>query len=142
LKIEQVSAVADEVFVLKMTATNTIPVLRIFDYAKAIEFYVEWLGFEVEFEHRFEENAPVYIEVRKGGIVLHLSEHYGDASPGSSVFIWCTALKVYQESLLAKKYKYYRPSLEETFYGSWCMKVLDPFGNKLLFNEKRETPIR
>jgi hypothetical protein len=29
-----------------MTGTKVIPVLRIFDYKKAIEFYIDWLGFE------------------------------------------------------------------------------------------------
>lgn len=30
-----------------------IPILRIFDQAKAREFYLGFLGFEPEFEHRF-----------------------------------------------------------------------------------------
>jgi len=34
--------------------TRTIPTLRIFDSAKAREFYVGFLGFKVDFEHRFE----------------------------------------------------------------------------------------
>jgi catechol 2,3-dioxygenase-like lactoylglutathione lyase family enzyme len=31
-----------------------IPILRIFDEAKARAFYVDWLGFKVDWEHRFE----------------------------------------------------------------------------------------
>jgi catechol 2,3-dioxygenase-like lactoylglutathione lyase family enzyme len=42
-----------------MTIERTIPILRIFDYQKTIEFYVDWLGFEIVWEHRFEENTPV-----------------------------------------------------------------------------------
>ena len=115
---------------------RVIPIIRIFDYKKAIEFYVEWLGFKIEWEHTFEENTPVYMEVVKDGITLHLSEHHGDASPGARVFIWCTGLKEYHKELIDKKYKYNRPGLEETFYGSWEVTVYDPFGNKLSFNEK------
>ncbi len=33
------------------------PILRIFDEAKAREFYVDFLGFTVDFEHRFEPGA-------------------------------------------------------------------------------------
>jgi len=29
-----------------MKAEKVIPVLRIFDYNKAIEFYIDWLGFK------------------------------------------------------------------------------------------------
>ena len=39
-----------------MKAEKVIPVLRIFDYNKAIEFYVDWLGFKVEWEHHFEDS--------------------------------------------------------------------------------------
>nr|WP_317168533.1 glyoxalase superfamily protein [Chryseobacterium sp. LAM-KRS1] len=30
-----------------MRAEQVIPVLRIFDYNKTIEFYIDWLGFEI-----------------------------------------------------------------------------------------------
>jgi hypothetical protein len=39
--------------------------------------------------------------------------------------------------MIDKKYKYNRPGFDETFYGSWCVEVIDPFGNKILFNEKK-----
>ena len=40
------------------TFTRTIPTLRIFDSAKAREFYVGFPGFKVDFEHRFEPDLP------------------------------------------------------------------------------------
>ena len=49
---------------------------------KAREFYIEFLGFAVDWEHRFEGVAPVYMQVSRGNLVLHLSEHHGDACPG------------------------------------------------------------
>ena len=63
------------------------PILRIFDIAKAREFYVGFLGFEVQWEHRFDDNAPLYMAVGRDGCVLHLSEHHGDGSPGIAVRI-------------------------------------------------------
>lgn len=120
-----------------MEVQQTIPILRIFDYSKAIEFYIDWLGFTIEWENRFEENTPVYMEISRGNLRLHLSEHHGDASPGSTVFIWCTGLKDFHQELINKNYKYNRPGLDETFYGSWCVKVNDPFYNVISFNEKK-----
>jgi catechol 2,3-dioxygenase-like lactoylglutathione lyase family enzyme len=121
-----------------MNVTRTIPVLRIFDYEKAKEFYIDWLGFEIAWEHRFDENAPVYTEVSRDGITLHLSEHHGDATPGAKVFVWCTGLREYHKILNDKKYKYNRPGLKRSFYKSWCMDVTDPFANRISFNEKTE----
>lgn len=119
-----------------MQSKKVIPVLRIFDYKKAIEFYVDWLGFAIAWEHTFEDNAPIYMEVVKDGITLHLTEHHGDASPGSNVFIWVEGLKAYHQELINKEYKYNKPGMEKTFYDAWCVMVNDPFGNKISFNEK------
>ena len=119
-----------------MKVEKVIPMLRIFDYDKAIEFYVDWLGFKVIFEHTFHEGAPKYLEVEKDGIVFHLSEHHGDGTPGSQVFIWCEGVKEYHTELINKKYKYNRPGLEKTFYGALTFRVNDPFNNKISFNEK------
>lgn len=119
-----------------MQVEKTIPVLRIFDYAKAIEFYVDWLGFKIEWEHHFDENSPVYMEVSKGNLTLHLSEHHGDSTPGAHVFVWCNGVEAYHKELIDKKYKYNRPGLEKTFYDALAFTVNDPFGNKISFNEK------
>lgn len=121
-----------------MKAIKTIPMLRIFDYKKAIEFYVSWLGFAVNWEHRFEENMPVYLEVEKDGITLHLSEHHGDGTPGSHVFIWCEGVKEYYKELMGKPYKYNHPGLDKTFYGALTFIATDPFNNRISFNEKIE----
>lgn len=117
---------------------QTIPILRIFDVAKAKEFYVEFLGFTVEWEHTFDSNAPVYMQVRRGELVFHLSEHHGDACPGSTVLVWMTGIRDYCAELNAKQYKYYRPGVEKTFYDALCMEVADPFGNKIRFHERLE----
>lgn len=119
-----------------MKAQQVIPILRIFDYQKTIEFYIDWLGFEIVWEHHFEENTPVYMEVKKDDIILHLSEHHGDGTPGSRVFIWAEGITDYHKELIDKKYKYNRPGLEKTFYNAISFTVDDPFGNKIIFNEK------
>jgi hypothetical protein len=114
---------------------KTIPILRIFDYGKAIEFYVNWLGFNIDWEHKYENDLPVYLQVSKEGIVLHLTEHHGDCSPGARVYIEYKGLKEYHTELIGKKYKYGRPGLEGAFWKDKCMEVIDPFFNKLTFNE-------
>jgi Glyoxalase superfamily protein len=80
---------------------------------------------------------PKYIEIVREGVTIHLSEHHGDSTPGTRVFFWCSGLKEYHKMLIEKKYKNNRPGIEETFYGSWCVEVIDLFGNRLSFNEKK-----
>lgn len=70
-----------------------IPVLRIYDIAKAKEFYVDFLGFAIDWEHRYGPDFPLYMQVSRGGLKLHLSEHYGDGTPGSVVYIAAAILR-------------------------------------------------
>lgn len=115
---------------------STIPVLRIFDVAKARDFYVGFLGFTVDWEHRFDEKAPVYMQVSRDGMVLHLTEHHGDCCPGSTVFVWMTGIDSFHARITSRGYGYMRPSIEPTFYNSRCVEVIDPFGNRIRFNEQ------
>jgi catechol 2,3-dioxygenase-like lactoylglutathione lyase family enzyme len=66
---------------------KTTPILRIFDEAKAKEFYVAFLGFHVDWEHRFEPALSLYMQVSGDACVLHLSEHHGDCCPGAAMRI-------------------------------------------------------
>jgi uncharacterized glyoxalase superfamily protein PhnB len=118
---------------------KTTPILRIFDEAKAKEFYIDFLGFRVDWEHRFEEGLPVYMQISKDGCTIHLSEHHGDCSPGAAMRIETNALEAFQQELLAKGYKYARPGIQERPWGSRDMAVVDPFGNRLTFTSAINT---
>jgi hypothetical protein len=52
---------------------DAIPILRIFSVEKAKEFYVDFLGFTIDWEHRFDDNAPLYAQVSRAGLKLHLA---------------------------------------------------------------------
>ena len=116
---------------------RTTPILRMFDEAKAREFYVNFLGFKIDWEHRFEPGLPLYMQVSRDGCVLHLSEHYGDASPGATIRIEVDDLEAYHAQLTARQYKYYRPGLQDQEWGTREMTVQDGFGNKLIFFRTR-----
>ncbi|PZA10694.1 VOC family protein [Rhodopseudomonas palustris] len=111
------------------------PTLRMFDTAKAREFYLDFLGFSVVFEHRFEPALPLFMRVRLDEAELNLSEHHGDASPGASVTIATSGLAEYRAVLLAKAYGYARPGLVNQPWGDTTMTVTDPFFNRLIFSE-------
>ncbi|MCW1912091.1 VOC family protein [Luteolibacter sp. GHJ8] len=114
-----------------------IPVLRSFDEAKTKEFYVDFLGFRVDWEHRFETGTPLYMQVSRGSCVLHISEHFGDSTPGAGIRIEVAELASYLDGLRAKSYRHARPG--EAQLQPWGLReitISDPSGNRLtLYSE-------
>ena len=88
---------------------QVVPILRIFEVAKAREFYVGFLGFKVDWEHRFNKTSPLYMQISRRKLVLHLSEHHGDCCPGSTVFVRMTGLRAFHREIIAGGYKYNKP---------------------------------
>ncbi len=116
-----------------MPLGRTTPIFRMFDETKAKEFYIDFLGFTVTFEHRFEPGLPLYMGVSRDACTIHLSEHHGDGSPGSHVRIECDDLIAFHALLIAKSYSYGRPGIQETPWKTREVSVHDPFGNRLTF---------
>jgi catechol 2,3-dioxygenase-like lactoylglutathione lyase family enzyme len=119
---------------------SVIPTFRIYSLDKAREFYVDFLGCKVDWEHRFEDSAPVYMQVSRGGLVLHLSEHHGDGTPGSVAYVRMSGVKELQRELNDKKYRHNRPGLQVQDWGMVEVQVVDPFNNRITFGEPTEKP--
>ena len=51
------------------------------------------------------------------------------------MFVWMTEIEEFHREITVKRYKYLRPGIETTFYDSQCVEVIDPFGNRIRFNE-------
>jgi uncharacterized glyoxalase superfamily protein PhnB len=118
---------------------QTIPILRIFDEEKAKEFYLGFLGMKLDWEHRFEPGFPIYMQVSKGNLVFHLSEHSGDCTPGSKVFVNVKDLDSLYGEVSSQPYKYNKPAIERAPWGDRGFTVTDPFSNRVLFNEPSNT---
>jgi len=118
---------------------GVVPALRMFDPPKTLEFYVDFLGFKIDWEHRFSSDLPLYLQISMKDIVLHLSEHYGDATPGAKVFIHMKGIAKFQAALSAKKYRFAKPGLVGEPYGATTMTVYDPASNRLVFSESDES---
>ncbi|ASY68079.1 glyoxalase superfamily protein [Sinorhizobium fredii] len=116
---------------------QAVPIVRIFDVAKAQEFYLGFLGFTVDWEHRYGDDFPLYTQVSRSGLKLHLSEHAGDATPGGNMCVYMRGIRAFHKELLAKNYRYMRPGLEDE--GTRLeLTVIDPFNNRIRFMELKE----
>ncbi|HEY2554803.1 MAG TPA: glyoxalase superfamily protein [Candidatus Cybelea sp.] len=114
---------------------RVVPILRILDVAKAKEFYCDFLGFQIDWEHYFAADLPLYAQISRDDAILHLSEHFGDGTFGAHIRIETPGLRAYQEALLEKKYRHSRPGVRKQEWGEISMAIADPFGNVLTFYE-------
>jgi uncharacterized glyoxalase superfamily protein PhnB len=124
-------------------ANATIPVLRIFSVDKALQFYVEFLGFSLDFGGPVEgEGTPFYGQITRCGTSVHLTEHQYDPSPGATILVWMSGLDALYAELDRRRREVpvwgpavWTPEIEEAPWGARVLTVGDPFGNHLRFNE-------
>ncbi len=117
-------------------APRVIPILRTFPGEEARRFYLDFLGFTLDWEHRFSEGMPLYQQVSRRGCVLHLSEHHGDATPGSAVRIEISDVRRLQRDLAESPVYPLRIGLDSQPRGD-DLAVPDPFGNRIIFHTPR-----
>jgi hypothetical protein len=117
---------------------SSIPVLRMLDEAKARAFYLDYLGYEVDWEHRFSPQipgSPLYMQISHGDSVLHLNGHTDKDAPTSEVRISVKRLEAYCEFFRAKAAGSEKPEVVDPRYTGrkTDMNIYDPFGNLLVF---------
>ena len=117
---------------------RAVPIFRIFSLEKAREFYVDFLGFTVDWEARFEPDSPVYMQMSRGELLVHLSEHHGDSTPGSHAYVITTGVRYLHRELNDKNYRHNRPGLQQQEWGMLEVTVTDPFNNRITFGEPTE----
>lgn len=72
---------------MAVMAEQLVPILKVADAEEAVAWYAR-LGFSREFEHRYSDDFPAYVGLRRGDIGIHLSEHVGDATPDTLLYLW------------------------------------------------------
>ncbi|MBY6312313.1 bleomycin resistance family protein [Rhodococcus kroppenstedtii] len=113
-----------------------VPVLRVYDEAAARQFYCDYLGFAVDFEHRFAPDLPLYLRVARGGVQLDLSQHHGDGTPGTVVWLPTVDIAAFHRELRRRDHlTTMRPGIDRSAPGGPTVELLDPFDNALRFCE-------
>jgi catechol 2,3-dioxygenase-like lactoylglutathione lyase family enzyme len=112
-----------------------VPVLRVMSLDLALPFYVGYLGFRLDWTHRFGPGSPAYAQVSRSRAVLHLSEHHGDGSPNGVVWFPVADVHRLQRELHARPDAPMRPGVDPDAPGGPTLAVIDPYGNVLRFAE-------
>lgn len=111
---------------------TVIPQLRITNAEHSLAFYVDGLGFKIDWKHQFEPGFPLFFQITRAGQTIFLTEHTGDCEVGGAVYFTvpdaraCYA-EFQQRGIAATK------GPENTQWGTCEFMLTDPDGNKLRF---------
>ena len=110
-----------------------IPHLRILDYRAAVVFYVDALGFEIDFEWRNAPDLPVYMGICRGALYAHLSEYEASGPPGEGrgMTLAVADADAWYEALERKQIAIER-EIQTQPWGARDFILLDPFGNTIV----------
>ncbi len=113
-------------------AQTVIPQLRITKAADSLPFYVEGLGFTVDWQHQFGPGFPLFLQLTRNGQTIFLTEHTGDCETGGAVYFVGDDVDACFSRFVASGAKATEPP-EDSPWGSREMLVTDPDGNRLRF---------
>jgi catechol 2,3-dioxygenase-like lactoylglutathione lyase family enzyme len=99
------------------------PILRAADAEASAAWYAR-LGFSKDWEHRFEPGLPLLVSISRGPMRIFLSEHHGDARPGTLLY-----LSVEDVGAVAAEFGL---TMERAPWGPEA-ELCDPDGNRLRF---------
>ena len=114
------------------------PQFRITDVRRSITFYVDSLGFKIDWEHRFEPGFPVFMQLTRAGQSIFLTEHAGDGQVGGAAHSLVPDVDACYEEFRARGVVPTEPPADMP-WGPREMVVTDPDGNRLRF-ASRITP--
>ena len=118
---------------MTLPGQRVVPAFRITDSRRSKEFYLERLGFVVEWEHRFKPTFPVFMSIARDGMQLYLTEHAGDCQVGGLVHFVVEDVKAWHQQFEARGVRATEGPNDDL--GFLNMTITDPDGNQLRFME-------
>ena len=115
------------------------PVFAISNYQLALDFYVGWLGFVIDWEEPLPVANRHYFQVSRGGDILHLTDDATESCQGAKAIAEVTGLLSYHRQLQERTahFTFGLPALHKAMWSDKVvqLEVADPFGNRLVFAE-------
>jgi catechol 2,3-dioxygenase-like lactoylglutathione lyase family enzyme len=111
---------------------TVIPQLRITSARASLPFYVQGLGFAVDWQHQFEPGFPLFLQLTRAGQTIFLTEHTGDCQVGGAVYFIVPDVDGCYRDFTARGLVLKAPPAN-TPWGSREMVIADPDGNRLRF---------
>ena len=115
------------------TILGCTPAFNIDSYEAAVAHYVDWLGFNLDWEWRDEPDQPVIMSVTRDGLSLFLIEE-DDGTAGTTLRVYVSNLKGLVEEWNQKRPDMVKLLLEQPYEIPTAF-VKDPFGNVLALEQ-------
>jgi|SRR6516162_7965496 len=111
---------------------SVVPILRMYDVAATIRFYVDYLGCSLDWRDG-DGDRPVYLQVSRGRMRLHLSSHHDDGTPGTAVLVVVRDLDALHAELHQRGYPFLNPGIGPGPGDGREMQLIDPASNRIRF---------
>jgi uncharacterized glyoxalase superfamily protein PhnB len=116
-----------------MPAQTVIPQLRITKAETSLAFYVDGLGFKVDWTHQFEPGFPLFMQLTREGQTLFLTEHTGDCEVGGAVYFIVPDARACFADFVRRGATVGEPPADMP-WGNCEFLLRDPDGNRLRFS--------
>ena len=122
---------------MQPTISNVVPVLSVGSYEETVSHYVEWLGFNVDWEYR-EKQLPFVISITRDGFSFMLTEldtsSESETSTGSWTIIYVSDIEAVAEELNSRRSNSVKVQLYPPLNIAQ-VHVKDPWKNLLVFEQ-------
>jgi catechol 2,3-dioxygenase-like lactoylglutathione lyase family enzyme len=118
--------------------TSVVPILRMYDVPATIRFYVDYLGCSLDWQDG-EGDRPVYLQVSRDDMMLHLSSHHDDGTPGTVVLVEVGNIDALHAELHKRGYPFLNPGIGRGPGNVREMQLIDPASNRIRFYEPAST---
>ncbi len=122
---------------MQPTISNVVPVLSVGSYEETVSHYVEWLGFNVDWEYR-EKQLPFVISITRDGFSFMLTEldtsSESETSTGSWTIIYVSDIEAVSEELNSRRSNSVKVQLYPPLNIAQ-VHVKDPWKNLLVFEQ-------
>jgi catechol 2,3-dioxygenase-like lactoylglutathione lyase family enzyme len=112
---------------------RVFPQLRMTKWDRSRAFYVDGLGFSVDWQHRFEPGLPVFAQLTRQGLSLFLTEHAGDCQVGGAAYFVVDDVDAMFSEISQRGIRPAAPPTDME-WNAREMVVVDPDGNRLRFS--------
>jgi len=111
---------------------SVVPILRMYDVAATIRFYAGYLGCSLDWRDG-DGDRPVYVQVSRAALRLHLSSHHDDGTPGTAVLVVAGDLGALHTELHQRGYPFLNPGIGPGPGQGREMQIIDPASNRIRF---------
>ncbi|WP_426802501.1 bleomycin resistance protein [Xanthomonas campestris] len=115
-----------------MVTQTVTPVLRVTSASASFPFYVQGLGFTVDWEYRHEPDFPVFAQLTRGDQTIFLTEHADDCQVGGAVYFAVPDVDECNQAFQAAELVQ-SGAPHNTAWKTREILVTDPDGNRLTF---------